>query len=368
MRARCLHAVASIAFALIAIQSEAHAEPMDPALERLVLNPGCHQRPGSGTGSVGEIGSWNPLGGINSDSRCLADNVAFGRLVNQYGAALAPTAMHAARTTGYAGLEVAIEGSFTNLDDAGYMRDGTRGPIDSTTHLRSIRNNNPDTVAQAYYLKVRKGFPLGFELTGVLGTMSHTSFLIIGADARLALLEGFRTGVMGYFPDLAAGGGVRTITGSPQLQLTTVGVDGQLSKPISIASSSVITPYAGYQFLWIFGDSGLIDTTPNTDPLGLCGYAGPNAPGTPGASAPYDGQPICTDGGSAADFANTMSFKSVRLQRQRLIFGLNYRYEIVTVGVQYLTDIVAPSTMNKDANLEGTPLQYTMSAHLGIVF
>lgn len=370
MRARCLLASASIAAALIASQSVANAEPMDPALERLVLNPGCHQLPGPSN-----VGVWNPVGGAGSDGRCRPDDVAFKRLVNQYGAALAPTALHAARTTGYGGFELSIEGNFTSLDDeADYMTLGTRGSIDPSTNERSIRNNSPDKLAQVYYLKARKGFPFGLEVAGLIGTMSNTSFTIIGSDIRFALLEGFRQGAMGFVPDIAVGGGVRTVTGTPQLQLTTVGLDLQASKPLPLADSSVLTPYVGYQYLWIFGDSGLIDTTPNTDPVGLCGYAGPNIPGTPGTPVPtptgdkpYDGQPVC-DGGTPLDFNNTFVFDEVRLRRQRIIVGANYRFEMVIVGLQYLTDISAPSKTNSDEDLEGVPSQYTISAQLGAQF
>jgi len=374
MRARCLLASASIAVALIASQSEANAEPMDPALERLVLNPGCHQLPSS-TGGVANFGAWNPAGGAGTDGRCRPDDVAFKRLVNQYGAALAPTAMHSARTTGYGGFELSLEGSFTSLDDgADYMIEGTRGSIDPSTNKRSIRNNSPDKLAQVYYLKARKGFPFGLEIAGLIGTMSHTSFTIIGSDIRLSLLEGFRQGALGILPDVAVGGGIRTITGTPQLQLTTAAFDVQISKPLPIADASVLTPYIGYQYLWIFGDSGLIDTTPNTDPVGLCGYTGPNVPGTPGTPVPtpsgdkpYDGQPVC-DGGTPLDFNNTFVFDQVRLSRQRIIFGANYRFEMVSFGLQYLTDLKTPAKANSDDDLEGVGSQYTFSVQLGAQF
>jgi hypothetical protein len=374
MRARCLLASASIAAALIASQSEANAEPMDPALERLVLNPGCHMLPNA-TGGVSDFGVWNPDGGAGSDGRCRPDNVAFKRLVNQYGAALAPTALHNARTTGYGGFELALEGSFTSLDDGSdYLQDGTRGSIDPSSNQRSIRNNSPDKLAQVYYLKARKGFPFGLEITGLIGTMSHTSFTIIGSDIRMAVLEGFRQGALGVMPDLAVGAGIRTVTGTPQLQLTTVGLDVQASKPLPIADSSIITPYVGYQYLWVFGDSGLIDTTPNTDPVGMCGYQGSNIPGTPGTPVPtpsgdkpYDGQPVC-DGGTPLDFNNTIVFEQVRLQRQRIIVGANYRFEMLSAGLQYLTDLASPASANDDSDLEGVPTQYTISVHLGAIF
>ncbi len=375
MRARGLLASAIIAAALTAIPWKASAEPMDPALERLVLNPGCHQV--DIPGGVANFGAWNPTGGAGSDGRCLPDNAAFKRLINQYGFALAPTAMHSARTTGYGGFELSLEGSFTSLDSGSdYMKEGTRGAYNQSSNKASIRNNNPDSLGQTYYLKARKGFPFGLEITGVVGYMAHTSFMVIGSDVRLSLLEGFRQGILGILPDIAGGAGVRTITGTPQMQLTVLGVDGQISKPLPLADSSILTPYVGYQWIRIYGDSGLIDTTPNTDPVGLCGYQGPNIPGTPGTpvntgtgTKPWDGQPVCSAGGTPLDFNNTFVFDAVRLNHHRLILGAQYRYEMVSIGAQYLTDITDPAAANgNDKELKGIPRQYTFSVQLGAIF
>ena len=103
------------------------------------------------------------------------------------------------------------------------------------------------------------------EITGQLGFMPKTSLMSVGADVRLSLLEGFRRGLPAILPDVAVGGGVRTVTGTPQLQLTIAALDAQISKPLPIAESSVLTPWIGYQHLWIFANSGTIDFTPQTE-------------------------------------------------------------------------------------------------------
>jgi hypothetical protein len=179
-------------------------------------------------------------------------------------------------------------------------------------------------------------------------------------------------------PDVAVGGGVRTITGTPQFQLTIAALDAQISKPLPIADSAVLTPYVGYQYLWIFGDSGLIDLSPGTDALRYCGYAGQNQPGNPDpskqgeiASQGYDGQPICK-GGSPVEFNNNVVFNAARLERHRLIFGLNYRYEMVMLGGQFLIDAVPPGDAQNDAAdkqiLKDEARQWTMSFELGAMF
>lgn len=352
----------------------AHAEPMDLALERLVANPGaCLSSDGSGR--------FVPRGSDPS-LKCQPDNLAFKRLVNQLGFALAPTAMHSARTTGYGGFNLGLEATYTSLSsDAEYWKRGTQGAPDPSTNRAPTSNQSPASVLQSYSLKLRKGFGFGLEVAGVVGFVPKTSLINGGADVRFALLEGFRTGVLGILPDVAVGGGVRTMTGTPELQLTTVGLDVQISKPLTIQDSSLLTPWIGYQYLWIFGDSGLIDLTPGTNAQQACGYGGQNVPGNADPSKAvtgptgtvtntYDGQQICR-GGSARDFNNNAVFEAVRIHRQRLMFGMNYRYEMVLAGAQVITDLLSPSDANSGKNqsdLKGESRQWTVVLELGAVF
>ena len=106
-----------------------------------------------------------------------------------------------------------------------------------------------------------------------------------------------------------------------------------------------------------------------------CNYGGINQPtpttNTPDPNKSYnDGQPVCR-GGSPIDFNNNVVFNPVRLRRQRLMFGLNYRYEMVMVGAQVITDMVAPADANSGQNkkdLAGEPRQWTGVFELGAMF
>lgn len=350
--------------AAIVAASSASAEPMDPALSRLVTNPECRT----------DTGVWNEAAG-----RCTGDNAAFKKLINQMGFAIAPSAMHSARTVGYGGFHLSLEGQFTKIDDgADYWQRGTQGPRDPSSKKASIINSSPSSTLQLYSAKIRKAWGFGFESMGQVGFVADTSIISGGADLRWSLLEGFRTGAPGVLPDIAVGGGVRTITGTNQYQLTVAGLDVQASKPLPIADSSIITPYIGYQYVWIFGDSGVIDLTPGTDAVGYCGYTGDNIPGsgdpnktTPGGDSIYDGQPVCA-GGSPGDFNNNIVFDEARLERQRMIFGVSYQYEMVALGAQFITDIVDPAdAQNDDADkevLDGEARQWSIVIELGAVF
>lgn len=349
-------------------------QALNPALSRLVVDHRCnalHVGDGSDAAymqsGVTQVGRYNDAGSspgagtfqeTTGRDACSPNHVAFKQLMAQWGFALAPAAMHTARTTGFGGFHFSIEGMYTKIDDgASYWKLGTQGPRAAESNKASIYNNSPPSMIQMYSVRVRKNFGFGLELATQVGFVPSSTILSGGADVRMALLEGFRTGFLGILPDVAVGGGVRTITGTPEFQLTTVGLDVQLSKPIAIASQSVLSPWIGYQYLWIFGDSGLIDTTPATDPVGYCQFTGTNVPGNPDPQANknpmgkdhiYDGQPVCagTNGGrnsSPLDFNNNVVFNNARLERQRGMVGLAYRYEMVALGMAFITDLVDPA-------------------------
>lgn len=364
-------AVFALGLLALGAATSASAEPMDPAFERFVTDASSACRSAAGV--------YQPGADAAAPAVCQPDNLRFKKFVNQLGFAFAPSAMHSARTTGYGGFDVGIEGTYTKISNSKeYWKLGTQGSGDPSTNLASIRNNSPDSVLQLYSVRVRKGFGFGLEVSGMVGFMPKTSLLGGGADVRLSLLEGFRRGLLGILPDVAVGGGVRTITGTPELQLTVASVDAQISKPLPIQDSSVLTPWIGYQHIWIFGDSGIVDLTPGTNAQGYCGYAGVNNPTAAGPTDPRkmvaDGQPICTAPGAnpQADFNNNAVFDAVRLKRHRLLFGMNYRYEMVRLGAEFITDLTAPSdaqTRDKDkADLKGEARQWTLALELGASF
>lgn len=377
-------AAAAAVVGAVSVPREAQADTMDPALARLTTDNNC--RTGGGPGGL----YYNPSSGYQ---RCGTDDIAFAKLIAEWGFALAPTAMHPARTTGYGGFDLAFEGAFTNISkDASYWHKGTQGKQDPNNKLFSVENTGPDSYIQVFAMKTRYGFAplslplgiLGLELGTKIGFMGNSNIGILGADIRLALLEGFRTGWPAIFPDFAVGGSVTTVTGNPEFQMTVAAADAQLSKPIPIGGSVVLTPYLGYSFVRIFGDSGLIDLTPNTDALNYCGYKGGNSPATPDPSPnkPYhDGQPVCSTG-TSADFNNTAVFNPVRMTRHRIDAGLQLRFQMVRIGAHFVTDVVDPEQANKDDasfaedptqgntrvnKFQGVPKQHTIAFDIGLV-
>jgi hypothetical protein len=330
---------------------------------------------------------------------CLPNNIAWANLMTELGMAIAPPAFHPARTTGLGGFALTFQATYTHInadavDQTGtqYWHQGTQGSVDPGNHQFSIQNNGPDSILQVYSLNARKGLAYGFEIAGSLGYLSNTSLWVGGGDVHWALLEGFRTGLLGYLPDVAIGGGVRTLGGSPKFFLTTVGIDAQISKPIPLADEAVLTPYVGAQRVIIFANSTVVSLTPNTDPLQVCGYQGTNVPGNPNAYAKpgspyqqtsgmnsvYNGQPVCAnakaDPAAANDFNNETTFQKVVDHRWRGIIGVDYRYEIMYLAAQFATDVTDPSSDNNSwaigssgSNGWGSK-QWTISLEAGVFF
>jgi hypothetical protein len=350
---------------------------MDPSPERLVLQP-----PGlTGNFTCQSIAA-NPGAAVKaglspvSDFACRPDNVAFKNLVSELGSALAPSTMHGARTVGFGGFVLSLEAAYTHINAndtthansqtgyAGgvpYWQLGTQGSTNANGSYNST-NSSPDSLIGVYTLMVRKGLPMGFEIDGALGYVQDTSLWTLGADVRWAILEGFRTGIMGYVPDLAVGAGARTATGSSKMYLTTVGIDVELSKPITLADTGIITPYLGFQHLMIFGNSAVLDTTPNVNALQQCGYTGRNpSSGAPNCSNNVPGTNQVNDG----DFNNNVTFNPVQLNRERGFVGVTYRYELLYLGAQMLFDIVPPNSIDPDLD---SNIQWTISLQAGVFF
>jgi hypothetical protein len=372
---RALATLGTVAVASIALASApARADTMDPTPERFVTQPTYNGKALPGGLTCQSIAA-NPAGALKilgkgadlSQLACQPNNLAFQNLVSELGFAIAPTALHPARTTGFGGFEFGIEASYTKINQdasAGgiqYWHLGTQGAVDPTTG-QNQQNLSPDSILQVYSLKARKGFPLGFEVIGDVSYIANTVMWTAGGDVRWALMEGFRTGWPAYLPDVSVGGGVRTLTGTSKFSLTTVGIDAQISKPITLGDTSVITPFVGYQRLYIFGDSNTVDLTPNTDALKACGYTG---------NDPHTGEPVCvhnvpgTTSSNNLDFNNNATFSSVRTDRHRGMFGLNYRYEVLYLAGQFLIDLTSPDAENPGL----TPTrQWTLSFEAGVYF
>lgn len=311
---------------------------MDVSLARLTVPAGTE-----GCSATGDRGLPQRFCGDQDDWR---------RITSQLGFSLAPPVLSPARTTGYGGLYIGVEGWITPIDSgADYWHRGTEGDADSLTE-----NRFPSSTLLWSRLAIRKGFPFGFELGTSFAKLVDTSYWAWGVEVKWALFEGFRTG-LGILPDLAVRGMVNTMVGEPEFNLTVPTLDFVISKRITLAGTGTITPIVAYQIAWIFADSELVDLTPDTDAFTEC------RPATDVSST------SCTSGlpDAGADYNNNTTFDALRAPRQRLVVGVEGRYQALTLTGSFTFDLMKPGDQDDEVP-DDLPRQWTASAGVGLSF
>lgn len=303
--------------------------------------------------------------------RCLADNQLWANLINQYAGLMAPALMAPARTLGTGGLYVGYEPAIANVNanpDIGTWHRGTVGVAGNTIPGNggptALRQRAPDVLFMSR-LHLRKGLPLGFEL-GLQTTFLHDSSLVmLGADIRWALWEGWRSGV-GWLPDLAFRGSVNTLVGNPQIYLTVVSADVSISKGFILGGSAQLTPYVGAQGMFVFGDSQVVDGTLGRSAYGECPRTRIESGGSSGLQMSCYGVPngVPNGAGVESEPGNNLVFAPVRILRWRGFGGLQFRYSLFTLTAEFGIDLTDPSFLNASNTVanQGRP---TMDATTG---
>lgn len=189
----------------------------------------------------------NPaVDGANGDPRAQENFRAFART---FGAALSSVTLGPPETLGHAGFAVNAELAVVQLDAERVriptVRQGEgRAGIDGALLLPSVH--------------VRKGLPWSFELgTRVMWIEKSRMFAGTG-EVKWALNEGFA-----YLPDLGVRGHVTRLFNSPDLHLTTGGLDLALGKQFAVGGMVTLTPYVGWNLVWVAAASNTVDFEPS---------------------------------------------------------------------------------------------------------
>lgn len=284
---------------------------MDPALSRL-----SHAR-GFGT---------CPAGPQRPDF--CPDNESFEHLATELAGALALAVDQGAATGGARGFYLGLSSTLTTIrGDARYWSRGTKGS-DPT----AFRNVDVDSLLVWNRLDLRKGLPFGFEVGSSVGFGVDTSLWVLSAQLKLALFEGYRTG-LGALPDVALRAGTQALVGSSELSVSTQSLDITLSKPFVVLQQLVVTPLLGLQLLFVSARSGVIDLTPSTNSFDAC------APSANSADGVLLG---CTRAEGTGELSNNASFRTVNQTRVRLFLGAEERYQLLSITASMGFDLTTP--------------------------
>lgn len=218
----------------------------------------------------------------------LPDNAAFRSLMSELGVMFAPNILAPAETLGFNGFNLSVEMGFVtanpkknaNNSDPGlkhrYWRaaesvSDTAFTDETLTAEASARIDRelPSALGSTISLMARKGFWFpgpSFEFGFGVRHLIDSRMVAGVATAKLALHEGYQGLPV---PALGVRGSVSRVFNTPGFNLTVAGLDFSISKAFGIAGTFNLTPYLGYQLLWIIADSGVHDATPNRDAMGL---------------------------------------------------------------------------------------------------
>lgn len=264
------------------------------------------------------------------------DDDAWRSLVLQQGAALAQPMLEPARTLGYGGFYIGLEGAITGISsDAEYWHVGTEGDANAAAEGR---NRFPAGALYWQRLNIRKGLPFGFELGSSGGHLFGTGQWTLGFSLKWSLFEGFRTGVFGFIPDVAIRGSVQTMIGDNEYHLTVPTMDIVVSKPFVFGHVITLSPYVGFQEAWIYGTSEVVDLTPGVDAFTMM-----------------------------ADYANNATFATVHATRSRGFVGAQARFQALTIATTFALDLSSPGN-GGSTNALNLSSQWTWAFSLGLSY
>ncbi len=263
-----------------AAHSTAHAGPWDINLGRL-----CNIETQSGSTFSCGGGYSTSMATTDPVVRVIPDNAAFRSLMSEMGVIFAPNIATTSDTMGFAGFSFSTEFAWVGINPKKNATDqyigrplrywraakavsGVAFADPTNIDVMRIDQELPSSFAPTFTLMARKGlwlplpsFELGLGVKHLIGSRMWAPTL----EAKLAIHEGFHGWPVPSFA--VRGTGVR-VMGTPDFNLNVAGLDFSVSKKIGIASTFNLTPFGGYQVLWIISDSEVLDATPAVDGMG----------------------------------------------------------------------------------------------------
>jgi hypothetical protein len=236
--ARVLAAVAAGALSLV--PAAARAGDNDLVLSRL--------------GTVITDGGGDPIDVIGS-------NIDFRALASELGVVLAPRLLTPSDTLGFGGFQFSADIAYTSIShDQPYWRVLESSPDPGGGAV----SHGPELMPTVGFF-ARKGIwlPLPSFEVGVGAVHMLESRIWAGQGyLKLALHEGYHELPI---PSVALRVGASRVMGTDQIDLTVGSFDASVSKDFGLAGTMTVSPYGGWNLLWIVPRSEVIDRTPQVD-------------------------------------------------------------------------------------------------------
>lgn len=175
-------------------------------------------------------------------------NAQFRVFARELGAALSSVNLMPPETLGHSAFAVNAELSVVSLDTGSFT-------LPTEELLRGGQTSAGTLLVPSVHL--RKGLPYSFELGGRLGWIEKSRMAVATGEVKWALNEGFT-----YLPDIGIRGHVTRLLNSRDFDLYVVGVDLGLGHQFAIGGMLTLTPYVGFNPVWVGATSGTVDFRP----------------------------------------------------------------------------------------------------------
>lgn len=264
----------------------------------------------------------------------VADNQKFYSLASEMGIVMAPPILSPSETLGYAGFAIGATFGFTTISTGeDYWQAAESYDFDGNdiSQGETADSSKPSGVAKLIGATVRKGLWLpvpSFELGLGFRHLLDSGLFALQTDAKISLHEGFHNWPL---PEIAVRGSAARAMGETSFDITTAGVDFSMSKQFGILGTVNLTPYFGYQILWIIADPEVIDATPGVDPVQAEIDKGADPTGTAVCQ-----NPDCN--------SNFVFFDPDPIMRKRIFFGMRLNFDPGSLTGEYAHAFAGDST------------------------
>lgn len=182
----------------------------------------------------------------DSNNQVTCSQEKFEDLMTELGLIIAPVFLAPAETLGLTGFEFSLEGTVAPIHNTRNYWKGKIYPTDSDENMVSVAEGKPQSLIFVPRLHIRKGLPLSFEIGAQLSYFPESEMFTIGAEVKWAFNEGLH-----YVPDFAVRISMNHMIGPEDFELSTGGWDISISKAFGLGGTISLTPYAGYNMLFI---------------------------------------------------------------------------------------------------------------------
>ncbi|HZA51884.1 MAG TPA: hypothetical protein VE549_14160, partial [Myxococcaceae bacterium] len=190
----------------------------------------------------------------------------FQAFVRRLGAALTSVGLTPPETLGHSAFAVNAELSLVQL----HQDDQNIFPTERLAFAEGSRQVVRPGVEGGLLIPsvhVRKGLPFSLELGARAAWIEKSRMTAGTAELKWAINEGF-----GYLPDVSLRGSVTKLFGTRDFDLTAGGADLAVGKEFAIGGMITLTPYVGWNLVWVGASSNTIDFKPDRPfEEGICG-------------------------------------------------------------------------------------------------